>query len=75
MLTDFRKLNAQIKMKPSPIPNISDLLRRLGVFKYMQLQYIQVWDIITCLEAWKRINCVSQKCHGVNISTSNTIIV
>jgi hypothetical protein len=34
ILTDFRRLNAQIKRKPFPIPKISDLLRKLSGFKY-----------------------------------------
>jgi hypothetical protein len=34
ILTDFRRLNAQIKIKPFPLPNISDLLRKLIGFKY-----------------------------------------
>jgi hypothetical protein len=34
ILTDFRRLNAQIKIKPFPLPKISDLLRKLSGFKY-----------------------------------------
>jgi hypothetical protein len=34
ILTDFRRLNAQIKRKPFPLPKISDILRKLSVFKY-----------------------------------------
>jgi hypothetical protein len=34
ILTNFRRLNAQIKRKPFPLPNISDLLRKLSGFKY-----------------------------------------
>jgi hypothetical protein len=34
ILTDFRRLNAQIKRKPFPFPKISDLLRKLSGFKY-----------------------------------------
>jgi hypothetical protein len=34
ILTDFRRLNAQIKSKPFPLPKISDLLRKLSGFKY-----------------------------------------
>jgi hypothetical protein len=32
--TYFKILNAQIKRKPFPLPNISDLLRKLSGFKY-----------------------------------------
>jgi hypothetical protein len=32
--TYFRRPNAQIKRKPFPLPNISDLLRKLSGFKY-----------------------------------------
>jgi hypothetical protein len=35
ILTDFRRLNAQIKRKPFPLPKISDILRKLGAFKYV----------------------------------------
>ena len=31
---DFRKLNAQLKRKPFPLPKISDLLQKLAGFKY-----------------------------------------
>jgi hypothetical protein len=34
ILTDFRRLNSQIKMKPFSLPKISDLLRKLSGFKY-----------------------------------------
>jgi hypothetical protein len=34
ILTYFRRLNAQIKRKPFPLPNISDLLRKLSGLKY-----------------------------------------
>jgi hypothetical protein len=34
ILTDFRRRNAQIKRKPFPLPKISDILRKLGRFKY-----------------------------------------
>jgi hypothetical protein len=34
ILTDFRRLNAQIRRKPFPLPKISDLLSKLSGFKY-----------------------------------------
>jgi hypothetical protein len=34
ILTDFRRSNAQIRRKPFPLPNSSDLLRKLSGFKY-----------------------------------------
>jgi hypothetical protein len=34
ILTYFRRLNAQIKRKPIPLPNTSDILRKLSGFKY-----------------------------------------
>jgi hypothetical protein len=34
ILTYFRRLNAQIKRKPIPLPKISDILRKLSGFKY-----------------------------------------
>jgi hypothetical protein len=34
ILTDFSRLNAQIKIKQFPLPKISDLLRKLSGFKY-----------------------------------------
>jgi hypothetical protein len=34
ILTDCRRLNAQIKRKPFPLPKISDMLRKLSGFKY-----------------------------------------
>jgi hypothetical protein len=34
ILTDFRRLNAQITRKPFPLPQISDILRKLSGFKY-----------------------------------------
>jgi hypothetical protein len=34
IITDFRRLNAQIKRKPFTLPKISDLLRKLSGFKY-----------------------------------------
>jgi hypothetical protein len=34
ILTDFRRLNAQIRRKPFPLPKISDMLRKLSGFKY-----------------------------------------
>jgi hypothetical protein len=37
ILTDFRRLNAQIKIKPFPLPKISDLLRKLSGFKYAKV--------------------------------------
>jgi hypothetical protein len=34
ILTDIRRLDAQIKRKPSPLPKISDLLSNLSGLKY-----------------------------------------
>jgi hypothetical protein len=34
ILTDFRRLNAQIRRKPFPLPKISDLLSKLSGIKY-----------------------------------------
>jgi hypothetical protein len=34
ILKDFRRLNAQIRRKPFPLPKISDILRKLSGFKY-----------------------------------------
>jgi hypothetical protein len=34
IFTDCRRLNAQIRRKPFPLPKISDLLRKLSGFKY-----------------------------------------
>jgi hypothetical protein len=34
ILTDSRKPNAHIKIKPFPLPKISDLLSKLSGFKY-----------------------------------------
>jgi hypothetical protein len=34
ILTDFRRLNAQIKRKPFPLPKISDMFSKLSEFKY-----------------------------------------
>jgi hypothetical protein len=34
ILTDFRRLNAHIKIKPFTLPKISDPLRKLIGFKY-----------------------------------------
>jgi hypothetical protein len=34
ILTDFRRLDEQIRRKPFPLPKTSDLLRKLSGFKY-----------------------------------------
>jgi hypothetical protein len=34
ILTAFKRLNAQIKSKPFPLPKISDMLRKLSGLKY-----------------------------------------
>ena len=33
-ITDFRQLNRALKRKPFPIPNIQDILQKLGGFTY-----------------------------------------
>ena len=33
-VTDFRQLNKQLKRKPFPIPNIQDILQKIGGFTY-----------------------------------------
>jgi hypothetical protein len=54
-LTDFRRLNAQIRRKPFPLPNIIDLLRKLGGFKYATAidLIMGYYDIPLDLEAQK----------------------
>jgi hypothetical protein len=42
ILTDFRRINAQIKRKPFPLPKISDLLRKLSGFKYETAIYLMM---------------------------------
>ena len=34
LVTDFRQLNKALKRKPFPIPNIQDILQKLGGFTY-----------------------------------------
>jgi hypothetical protein len=55
ILTDFRRLNAQIKRKPIPVPNISDLLRKLSGLTYaMEIHLIMgCYHIPLDLEAHK----------------------
>jgi hypothetical protein len=55
ILTDFRRLNAQIKRKPFPLPKISDLLRKSIGFKYATAMDLIMgyYDIPLDLEAHK----------------------
>jgi hypothetical protein len=46
ILTDFRRINAQIKRKPFSLPKISDMLRKLSGFKYATA-IDRRWIIIT----------------------------
>jgi hypothetical protein len=68
ILTDFMRLNAQIRRKPFPFPKISDLLRKLSGSN-MQQQLNLAWVITTYHWIWKRKNCVPLYCLGANIST------
>jgi hypothetical protein len=48
ILTDFRRLNAQIERKPFPLPKISDMLRKLSRFKYAMAidpSVVALWQI------------------------------
>jgi hypothetical protein len=42
ILTDFRRLNAQKKRKPFPLPKTSDLLTKLSGFKYATAIYLSM---------------------------------
>jgi hypothetical protein len=68
ILTDFRRLNAQIKRKPFPLPKISDLLRIFSGFKYATAIDLNMgyYHIPLDLEAQK---CVLLYCLGENTNT------
>jgi hypothetical protein len=56
ILTDSGRFNANIKRKPFPLPNISDILRKLSGFKYATALTLS-WVIITYHWIWKHTNC------------------
>jgi hypothetical protein len=64
ILTDFRRLNAQIKIKPFPLPNISDLLRKLIGFKYATAIGLSMgyYHIPLDLEAKKVCTTILHRC-------------
>jgi hypothetical protein len=68
ILTDFRKLNAQIKRKSFTLPKISDILRKISGFKYATAIDLSM-GYFTYHWIWKRINCVHQYCLGANTNT------
>jgi hypothetical protein len=42
ILTDFRRINVQIKMKSFPLPKISDMLRKVSGFRYATAIYLSM---------------------------------
>jgi hypothetical protein len=55
IVTDFRRLNAQIRRKPFPLPKISDFLRKVSGFKYATANDLSMgyYHIAFYLEAQK----------------------
>jgi hypothetical protein len=63
ILTDLRRLNAQIKIKPFPLPNISYLFRKLSGFKYATAIDLSMGYYHIPLDLEVR-NCVQLYCLG-----------
>jgi hypothetical protein len=73
ILTYIRRLNAQIKRKPFPLPKISDLMTKLSGFKYATTidRIMGYYHIPLDLEAQKLCTTILPwgKCLGANINT------